>query len=65
MAYTQADLDAIRKAIASGALRVRYPDGSSIDYRSMAEMEATEAKIKAEVSPPPAGSNPRVTLVSG
>jgi hypothetical protein len=65
MAYTQADLDAIRKAMASGARRVRYPDGSDIEYRSLAEMQQAEAMIKAEVSPPAAGSSSRTTLVTG
>lgn len=63
MAYTQADLDALKKAIASGAQRVRYADGSEILYRSMAEMEAALAKITAEVSPSATG-NGRTTLVS-
>lgn len=63
MAYTQADLDAIKKAIGSGARRVRYADGSEIEFRTMAEMEAAKAAIIAEVSPPANGGS-RSSLVS-
>lgn len=44
MAFSQADLDAIDRAIASGAQRVRYPDGSEIQYRTMDEMERARAR---------------------
>lgn len=37
MAYTQADLDALDKAIKSGALRVRTAD-RDVTYRSLEEM---------------------------
>lgn len=37
MAWTQSDLDAIEKAIASGALMVRYND-KQVTYRSISEM---------------------------
>lgn len=50
MAYTQADLDAIRAAIATGALTVRFPDGKYIEYRSLADMQAIESKIAGEVN---------------
>lgn len=42
MAFTQTDLDAIGKAIASGVLSVRYADGRQISYQS------TDALLKAE-----------------
>jgi hypothetical protein len=41
MAYTQADLEALRKAIATGALRVRQGD-RDVTYRSLAEMQQVE-----------------------
>lgn len=50
MAYTQADLDVIRAAIATGATTVRFPDGKFIEYRSLADMRAIEADIAAEVN---------------
>ena len=48
MAYTQADLDAIQKAVASGALTVKHRD-RQVTYRSLAELERVEAKIKAQL----------------
>ncbi len=64
MAFTQADVDALKAAIASGARRVRYADGSEIEYRSQAELEAALARVQGEVSPPATGSSPRTSLVS-
>jgi hypothetical protein len=54
MAYTQADLDAIKAAIATGALRVKFgsgPDSREVEYRSLSDMNATLAQIEAEVAP--------------
>jgi len=39
MAYTQADIDALKTAIASGAIEVRHSDGRMVRYRSLQEME--------------------------
>lgn len=64
MAFTQADVDALKKAIASGARRVRYADGSEIEYRDQPALEAALARVQAEVNPKPAGSSPRTSLVS-
>ena len=65
MAFTQSDLDAIKAAIASGAMEVGYADGSRVKYRSFDEMLRTRDMIAAEVSPPAStGINPRVALVS-
>lgn len=48
MAYTQADLDAIQDALASGALTVKHRD-RQVTYRSLVELEKIEAKIKAQL----------------
>lgn len=45
MPYTQAGLDALRDAMATGALVVRAADGSSVTYRSLAEMQQAEAAM--------------------
>lgn len=50
MAWTQDDADALRAAIASGARRVAYSDGSEIEYRTLAEMEAILSKMVASLS---------------
>lgn len=45
MAYSQADYDAIDAAIKGGALKVEYPNGGSVVYRSLAEMRAIRSDI--------------------
>lgn len=50
MAYTQADLDAIKDAIKEGALRVEFPGGGSTTYRSLDEMKRIQADIQREVN---------------
>ena len=50
MAYTQADLDAIRAAKKTGAMRVELPSVGTVTYRSLAEMERIELAIQAEVN---------------
>lgn len=52
MAYTQADIDALKAAMASGAKRVRYSDGSEVEYRDMAEVQDILGQMEREVSPP-------------
>ncbi|MEM9681650.1 MAG: hypothetical protein AAF942_00155 [Pseudomonadota bacterium] len=49
MAYTQAQVDALEEAIASGALQVRYAD-RTVMYRSLDEMERILSRMKAEVN---------------
>ena len=49
MAYTQAQLDAIKRAYASGVTRVSY-DGNSTEYRSLADMRQIIATIEAELA---------------
>ncbi|MGL4478794.1 MAG: phage head-tail joining protein [Aeromonas veronii] len=50
MAYTQAQLDALDAAIASGALSVRYAD-QQVTYRSLQEMQAIRDKMAAALDP--------------
>lgn len=49
MNWTQDDLTAIRKAIKSGASKVRHSDGREVTYRSLDELYRVEADIKAEL----------------
>lgn len=62
MAWTQTDIDALKAAIATGALKVRYADGREVVYRSLEDMRAILNDMEAEVSP--ASVRPRVSLVS-
>lgn len=48
MAYTQADADRLRQAIASGATRLRM-NNEEVQYRSLAEMKSTLADIEASL----------------
>lgn len=48
MAWTQADVDALKAAIASGTLSVSYSD-RSVTYRAMHEMQAALAMMQREV----------------
>lgn len=59
MAWTTADRDALKSAIATGALKVVYPNGTEITYRSLREMRQTLALIDADV----AGAVTRVKTV--
>lgn len=44
-AYTQQQLDDLRSAMAEGVLTVRFPDGRSITYRTLREMQEQEAQM--------------------
>jgi hypothetical protein len=52
MALPQASVDALEKALASGALSVDFPDGGRVTYRSVAELQEAIAYAKNAVSPP-------------
>lgn len=47
--YTQAQIDALAAALASGATRVSYSD-KSVEYRSLAEMRELLAIMIADVN---------------
>lgn len=53
--WTQDDIDRLRKAVASGALRVEYdgPPARSITYQSLSEMRALLAAMRREVNGAP------------
>lgn len=45
MAYTLSDLEAIERAIATGARRVKFED-REVEYRSTTELERTRDSIR-------------------
>jgi len=54
MAYTQDDVDRLKKAIGSGARKVRFGSGDSAEettFHSFDEMVKLLAMIEAEVTP--------------
>lgn len=57
MAYSQAQLDALRAAVAQGVLEAQLPDGSRVRYRSQNDLLAMIAKIEQELSVNPAHTN--------
>ena len=59
MSYTQAQVDAMRSAIASGATKLRM-NGEEVTYRSLAEMRSILATMEADVTP---AARPKVGLV--
>lgn len=48
MAYTQADIDTLEKAIATGALKVKRGE-EEVTYRSLEEMRQALSAMKARV----------------
>jgi hypothetical protein len=52
MAFTQTQVDALRAAIATGALTVRNANGEFVTYRSLAEMRQTLSVMVAELTSP-------------
>lgn len=51
MAWTEADKDALKAAIATGAREVQYSDGSRIAYRTLKEMKETLGMMEKDISP--------------
>lgn len=49
MAYTQADIDEIKRAMATGALRASFAD-REVEYRSLDEMQRQLAEMEREVN---------------
>lgn len=61
MAVTQADIDALTTALASGERLVRMPSGATVEYRSVAEIRAARDTLAAELAQQnsDAGTGPR------
>ncbi len=49
MAYSQTQLAALEKALASGVTRVSY-EGRSVEYRSLAEIREAIAEVRASLA---------------
>ncbi len=63
MAYTQADLDRITRAIARGQLEVRYGD-RLVRYRSLSELLTVKRAMELELAASAnAAPQPRSTLL--
>jgi len=53
VSYTQAQLDALRDAYASGVTEVSY-EGKTVKYRSLAELEKAISTVANALAPVPA-----------
>lgn len=60
MAYTQADLDALDAAIASGEKSVRV-ENRWVEYRSVEELQAARVHVQQQLIANAAGTGPRRT----
>ncbi|HEX7127290.1 MAG TPA: hypothetical protein VF406_16150 [Thermodesulfobacteriota bacterium] len=63
MAWTQADIEALEAAIASGVLTVRAPDGRTVTYQSTEAMLQALAMMKRELAEA-SGATPRYQRVA-
>lgn len=63
MAWTNSDLEALEKAIASGTTRVKYSD-REVNYRSLDEMLKIRDLIAKEVADGPVGPFRKVAQFS-
>ncbi len=63
MAWTQAELDALKRAYASGTLRVTY-DGKTVEYGSEADLIRRIRTIEAEMATAAGTPKPRRSLAT-
>ncbi|HOT83515.1 MAG TPA: hypothetical protein PLQ12_09480 [Candidatus Defluviicoccus seviourii] len=61
MAWTQAELDALKRAYASGTLRVTY-DGKTVEYGSEADLIRRIRTIESEMAAAAGTPKPRRSL---
>lgn len=61
MAWTQADVDALKAAIAAGVKRVKYTD-REVEFQDTASMQLALASMQAEVAA--AAGAPNYTLIT-
>ena len=63
MAYTQADLDRVKRAIARGELEVQYAD-RRVKFRSLADLQSAQRLIANELAAASSTQpRPRITLL--
>jgi hypothetical protein len=50
---TQADIDAIDRAIATGERKVRFADGREVEYRAISDLIAARGLLSVNISSVP------------
>jgi hypothetical protein len=58
----QSNLDAINQALGNPTLRVRFPDGREVTYRSVDELRKAKAEIEEDIRQASGKSGSRTTL---
>ena len=58
----QSNLDAINQALGNPTLRVRFPDGREVTYRSVDELRKAKAEIEEDIRQARGKSGSRTTL---
>lgn len=61
MAFTTTQRDALKAALATGSLRVEYPDGGGVTYRSLSEMRQLLQMMDDDIAA--AAGTPRVKQI--
>ena len=64
MNWTQAELDALRRAYASGTLRVTY-EGKTVEYGSAADLLSRIRTIERDRQPTGSGKSPPIAGLAG
>lgn len=64
MSYTNAQLDALRKALATGERRVTFGD-KTVEYRSVAELQAAIRAVEAEIARGSVTSKRQIRVTTG
>lgn len=63
MAFTQADVDKLKKAMATGVKSLTYSDGKKAEYHSLSEMNEQLRRMVAEVANASGVRTPRSVLL--
>lgn len=63
MAFQESDLVKLDKAITSGNRRIKYADGTEVEYQSIKDMIAARALIKSEIAGAAGKPVPRIFRV--
>lgn len=63
MAWSQDDLDALNRAIAAGARRVKFSDGTEAEYHSMGDMLLLRQTMQGEIDAAAGTRAPRHSAV--
>ena len=64
MGYTNAQLNALKKALATGERRVSFGD-KTVEYRSVAELQAAIRSVEAEIARGTGSAKRQIRITTG